>query len=191
MAKDIVILGGPNGAGKTTAARVLMPDKVGITEFVNADEIARGLSPFDAERAALAAGRIMLERMSDLRRRGQSFAFETTCSGRTHVRFLEHCRMDGWRVNLLFLWLPSPAAAIARVERRVREGGHAIPREVIARRYRAGMINMRRLYLPLADVAAIYDNSDEGRVLVAERTPGSELAVHDSVRWAKIESASL
>ena len=188
--KDIVILGGPNGAGKTTAAKVLLPQKIGIIEFVNADEIARGLSPFDAEHAALAAGRIMLERMNDLRHRGQSFAFETTCSGRTHANFIKRCKEEGWRVNLLFLWLPSPEAAVARVERRVREGGHAIPPDVIYRRYRAGVINMRQIYLPLADVAAIYDNSDEGRVLVAEQTPGKELAVRSPMRWAKIGSVS-
>ncbi len=189
--KDIVILGGPNGAGKTTAAKDLLPKEIGISEFVNADEIARGLSPFDADRAAIAAGRIMLERMNELARLGQSFAFETTCSGRTHVHFLKRYKANGWRLNLLFLWLPSPKAAVMRVAERVQEGGHDIPQAVIIRRYRAGLVNMRSLYLPLADIAAIYDNSDDGRILVAEKMANASLVVHDPARWAEIEGAQL
>jgi predicted ABC-type ATPase len=188
--KDVVILGGPNGAGKTTAAQVLLPQELDIREFVNADEIARGLSPFNAAGAALAAGRLMLERMRILVRDSRSFAFETTCSGRTYVRLVRRCRTEGWRVTLLYLWLPSPQTALDRVARRVREGGHDIPADVVVRRYWAGLANMRHLYLqylPLADVAAIYDNSDEGRALIAERTPGGPLVVHDATRWATIE----
>jgi predicted ABC-type ATPase len=100
---------------------------------------------------------------------------------------IRQCKVEGWRVTLLFLWLPSPQAALDRVARRVREGGHGIPADVVVRRYRAGLSNMYRLYLPLADVAAIYDNSDNGRVLIAERTPDRSLAVHDATRWAIIE----
>lgn len=100
---------------------------------------------------------------------------------------LKACRDNGWRVTLLFLWLPSPQTALDRVARRVREGGHSIPADVVGRRYWAGLANMRRLYLPLADVAAIYDNSDEGRTLIAERTPEASLVIHDAARWAMIE----
>ncbi len=185
--KDIVIIGGPNGAGKTTAAPAVVPQELGICEFINADEIARGLSPFNAEHAAIAAGRLMIERMHALVRGGESFAFETTCSGRVYAGWLQKCKLDGWRVTLLFLWLPSPQAALDRVARRVREGGHAIPNDVVIRRYKTGVANMRNLYLPLADVAAIYDNSDDGRVLIAERTPGVPLTVHDAGRWQMIE----
>jgi predicted ABC-type ATPase len=120
---DIVIIGGPNGAGKTTAAQVLLPQKLGIREFVNADEIARGLSPFNAEGVSVAAGRLMIARIRKLIRDRQSFAFETTCAGRGYVSVLEACRDQGWRVTLLFLWLPSPQTALDRVARRVREGG--------------------------------------------------------------------
>lgn len=185
---DVVILGGPNGAGKTTAAQTILPDPIEVEEFINADEIARTLSPEDADHAALAAGRIMLERMEELRRLGRSFAFETTCSGKTHLRFLDRCKADGWRIVLLFLWLPTIDAAIARVERRVALGGHAIPPDVIARRYKAGITNMREIYLPLADIAAIYDNSDEARVLIAEKVAGTPVIVHNAVRWAQIEN---
>lgn len=175
--KDIVIIGGPNGAGKTTAAPAVVPQELGIREFINADEIARGLSPFNAEHDALV-------------RSGESFAFETTCSGRAYAGWLQKCKLAGWRVTLLFLWLPSPQAALDRVARRVREGGHGIPSDVVIRRYKTGAANMRHLYLPLADVAAIYDNSDAGRVLIAERIPGVPLTVHDAARWAMIERTS-
>jgi predicted ABC-type ATPase len=188
--RDIIILGGPNGAGKTTAARELLPYALGIREFVNADEIARGLSPFNAAGVALAAGRLMIDRMRHLARIGESFAFETTCAGRTHADFLERCRADGWRVTLLFLWLPSPRAAIERVARRVRQGGHDIPADVIVRRYWKGIANMRSLYLPLADVAAVYDNGDERRVLVAEREFQSPYTVLDLARWELIRRSA-
>lgn len=169
--KDIVIIGGPNGAGKTTAAPVVVPQELGIREFVNADEIARGLSPFNAEGAALAAGRLMIERMRSLVRGGQSFAFETTCSALGYIGWLRDCKAAGWRVTLLYLWLPSPQMALDRVARRVREGGHGIPADAVVRRYKSDLVNMRYRYLPLAETAAIYDNSDEGRTLIAERTP--------------------
>jgi predicted ABC-type ATPase len=190
MAKDIIILGGPNGAGKTTAARVLLPNELGIREFVNADEIALGLSPFNAAGVAIAAGRVMIQRMHDLVGSGKSFAFETTCAGQSYIPLLRRCRKDGWRVTLLYLWLPSPEAALVRVARRVKEGGHAIPPDVVVRRYWKGLSNMRRLYLPLADVAAIYDNSDASRTLIAERGPDEVFTIHDTVRWAMIEKAT-
>jgi predicted ABC-type ATPase len=188
--KDIVVLGGPNGAGKTTAAAVLLPAKLGIVEFVNADEIAKGLSPFAPEQTAVAAVRIMLGRMHALIEQGSSFAFETTCAGRGHATLLRQCKARGWRLDLLYLWLPSPKAALERVERRVKEGGHNIPANVVERRYWSGLSNMLRLYLPLADVAAIYDNSDEGRTLVAEVTPDSGLVVHDTATWDRMAAVN-
>ena len=188
--KDVVILGGPNGAGKTTLAQVLLPKKLAITEFVNADEIARGLSPFNPEGAAFAAGRVMIGRMRDLVLRGESFAVETTCAGRSHIELLRRCKADGWRVTLLFLWLRTPAMAIDRVARRVRSGGHNIPAEIIVRRYWNGLRNMRQFYLPLADSASIHDNSDGAWSMVAERAEGSSLLVHDAARWKMIEDAA-
>jgi predicted ABC-type ATPase len=190
MAKDIIILGGPNGAGKTTAARVLLPNELGIREFVNADEIARGLSPFNEAGVAITAGRMMIRRMHDLVGASESFAFETTCAGQAHIPLLRKCRVEGWRVTLLYLWLPSPEAALARVARRVQAGGHAIPPEVVVRRYWKGLSNMRRFYLPLADVALIYDNADAGRTLIAEHRSSGVFTIHDSTRWAMIEKAT-
>lgn len=188
--KEIVIVGGPNGAGKTTAAGVLLPQAIAISEFVNADEIARGMSPSDVDSAAMAAGRAMLGRLNDLLALEKSFAFETTCSGLGHVTFLRRAKAQGWQISLLFLWLGSPDTAVARVARRVSTGGHNIPPDVVARRYWKGIINMRDAYLPLSDVARIYDNSDTGRKLIAAKSPEAGLVVHDANIWAKIQGAT-
>jgi predicted ABC-type ATPase len=188
--KEIVILGGPNGAGKTTAARVLLAKFIHVRQFLNADEIARTLLPDNLEASALAAGRRMIERMRELLREGASFGLETTCSGKSYVRILRQSKEEGWRITLLYLWLKSPEDAIARVAHRVREGGHNIPSEVVRRRYYAGLSNLLKLYLPLADEAEIYDNSDKRRILIAERREGGTLLVHDSRRWARIRKAA-
>ncbi|MGO8759140.1 MAG: AAA family ATPase [Terracidiphilus sp.] len=189
--KEIVIIGGPNGAGKTTAARVLLPEFLRDHEFLNADEIAREISPDDPEAAALAAGRVLIERMRWLVRESRSFALETTCSGKSYLRLLDRCKREGWRIALFYFSLPSPDASLARVAQRVREGGHNIPTDVIQRRFRTGLWNMRNLYLPLADTAAIYDNSSQRRVLVAEKEPGLPLRVVDPARWSKMEELIL
>jgi predicted ABC-type ATPase len=187
---DVVVIGGPNGAGKTTAAAELVPSTFLIREFVNADEIARGLSPFNPEAQIISAGRLMLERIRTLARTGESFAFETTCAGRGHARLLRTCRESGYRLMLIFLWLPSVKAALERVARRVGEGGHAIPDQVVLRRYSGGLYNMRHVYLPLVDTALIYDNSDKGRGLIAARTSPGSLVIHDETRWSMIEEAT-
>jgi predicted ABC-type ATPase len=188
--KDIIVFGGPNGAGKTTAAFKLLPTLLETHEFVNADEIARGLSPFNPEGSAVPAGRLMLERLEQLARLGESFAFETTCSGRGHVRFLKRCRDDGYRLTLLFCWLPSSDIAIARVAQRVREGGHRIPEDVIRRRYALGLRHMRQLYLPIVHTLLVFNNSDVSGILIAERREGRPLVVHDAARWNEIEEAT-
>jgi predicted ABC-type ATPase len=188
--KDIIVIGGPNGAGKTTAANRLLPTTLGLHEFLNADEIARGLSPFDPEANAVPAGRMMIERIDRLVATGKSFALETTCAGHRQAKLLRSCRTAGYRVTLFFLWLPSPEAAIQRVAQRVARGGHHIPDDVIARRYSAGLYNMRRMFLPLAHAAAIYDNSLEPPVLIAEKESDSSFTVRDAQRWKSIEDAT-
>jgi predicted ABC-type ATPase len=151
----------------------------------------QGLSPFNVDSVALKAGRLMLERIDELVGTETSFAFETTCAGRGHAKWLIRCQTKGWNVHILFLWLPDFRIAQARVVQRVSEGGHSIPPNVIERRYRAGIVNMRDLYLPLADSAAIYDNSNEARTLIAERERGNTLVVHDRPRWTLIEDWTL
>jgi predicted ABC-type ATPase len=187
--KDIVLLGGPNGAGKTTAARVLIPEYFKLRSFMNADEIARDLSPSNVEAAALAAGRIMIERMRAEVRAGESFAIETTLAGKSYIPMLRECKANGWRIVLFYFWLLTPEDSIARVARRVSEGGHHIPDEVIYRRCKTGLWNMRNLYLPLADDAEIYDNTGREPVLIAEKREGLALLVHDPERWEKMEEA--
>ena len=162
---------------------------MGLHEFLNADEIARGLSPFDPEANALPAGRMMIDRIDKLVTAGKSFAFETTCAGHRQAKLLRLCRAAGYRVTFFFLWLPSPQAAMQRVAQRVARGGHQIPDDVIARRYAMGLHNMRHMFLPLAHVAAIYDNSIEPPVLIAEKESDSSFTVRDTERWKLIEDA--
>lgn len=188
--KDVIVIGGPNGAGKTTAANRLLPIALDIHEFLNADEIARGLSPFSPEAHAISAGRIMIERIEKLISAGRSFAFETTCAGHRQAKILRRCRDLGYRVTFFFLWLPSRRAAIERVARRVAQGGHHIPDDVVVRRYATGLYNMRHVFLPLADVAAVYDNSVEPPVLILEKESVSTFAVRDPTRWRFIEDAT-
>jgi predicted ABC-type ATPase len=188
--KDIFILGGPNGAGKTTAARVLLPSKLRADTYINADEIARRILPDHPERAALAAlaaGRVMLKRIEGLVAKRISFAFETTCAGRSYVPLLEGCKRDGWKVSLIYLWVPSAEYSLARVQRRVSQGGHSIPEDVIRRRYKAGLSNLLHLYLPLADHATIYDNRDNALRLIARREAPYSLQIWDGDTWAIIE----
>lgn len=187
--KRIVLIGGPNGAGKTEwAVRKLWPT-LGIKIFINADEIARGLSPLAPDRADVAAGRIMLDRLDELTAAGESFAFEATCAGRGHGRLLKKCRSSGYQIMFLFLWLPSLEAALERVARRVARGGNNIAPDVVIRRYRVGLRNMRNFYLPLTDTAIIIDNSDRSGELIAEYRSGS-LRIHDPRRWSQIEEAT-
>ena len=185
--KEIVILGGPNGAGKTTTARVLLPEFFHLNSFLNADDVARYLAPWNVESAALAAGRLLVERMRALVQEGKSFALESTLSGKSYIPMLKDCRANGWRVALYYFWLSSPEVSIARVARRVSQGGHHVPDDVIYRRFKTGLWNMRHLYLPLADTAAIYDNSGQRRILIADRESGRPLVVRDQDRWSRIE----
>ncbi len=187
--KEIVILAGPNGAGKTTAARKLLPKFSGIQEFLNADEFARAISPENPESAAFAAGRRMLARMRELIARNQSFGLESTLSGKSYLSLLNRCKQAGWRITLLYLWLPSPEAAIKRVAHRVQEGGHGLPPEIVRRRFFAGLSNFFSLYLPLADELEVYDNSAK-RTRFARRAEGGILQILDSKRWSKLKRAS-
>jgi predicted ABC-type ATPase len=185
--KDIVLLGGPNGAGKTTAARVVIPESLGIREFLNADEFARSIDPENVERVAWAAGRLMLEKVRDLVGRRESFGLETTCAGKSYLNLLRNMKVKGWRITLVYFWLKSPSLAVARVAHRVKEGGHAVPPDVVRRRYYSSIVNMRTLYLPLADEVEIYDNSGWRRTLIATRREGGILVIRDSRCWEKIK----
>jgi predicted ABC-type ATPase len=151
------LIAGPNGAGKTTFATEFLPGFVQCREFVNADLIAAGLSPFAPETQAIRAGRLVLTRIKELAELRQDFAFETTLAGRGYVKLITDLKQSGYRAVLYFLWLPTPEIAVARVANRVRQGGHDIPEATIRRRYEAGLRNFFRLYAPLVDSWELYD----------------------------------
>jgi predicted ABC-type ATPase len=165
--KKIIIIAGPNGAGKTTFAREFLPTDEACLQFVNADLIAAGLSPFAPEAAAILAGRLMLSQIADHLKHGRSFALETTLSGLSYARKIAHWRAAGYAVALHFLALPNAEMAIERVAQRVRQGGHDIPAAVIRRRFAAGLANLPR-YCALVDVWDVYDNSGLEPVLLNE-----------------------
>jgi predicted ABC-type ATPase len=155
----VVIIAGPNGAGKTTFAREFLPNEAHCPDFINADLIAAGLSPFNPEAAALRAGRLMLEEIDARAAQRRSFAFETTLSGRVYAHDIRAWQHLGYHVKLIFLSLPSADVAVARVAARVAQGGHNVPEEVIRRRFSSGLINLERIYKPLVDAWIVYDNS--------------------------------
>jgi predicted ABC-type ATPase len=161
MADDlkVIIIAGPNGAGKTTFAREFLPVEAACPVFVNADLIAAGLAPFAPESAAVQAGRVMLQELARHFAARQSFAFETTLSGRGYLHHIREWQSAVYRVKLVFLQLDSAEEAIARVAQRVRQGGHDIPEATIRRRFLAGLENFEHLYAPLVDAWALYDNA--------------------------------
>ncbi|MBK6660607.1 MAG: AAA family ATPase [Proteobacteria bacterium] len=162
----VVILAGPNGAGKTTFAQAFLPAEAQCPHFINADAIAVGLSAFQPEAAALRAGRVMLGEIEACAARRESFAFETTLSGRAYLRHIQAWRALGYHVALYFLSLPSAELAIARVAERVRQGGHHVPAEVIRRRFEAGYRNFMDYYRAAVDAWALYDNAGDEPLLL-------------------------
>lgn len=187
MPRSIVLVAGPNGAGKSTAAPFLLRDTFAVSEFVNADQIAQGLSAFSPETVALEAGRVMLSRLEELARRRATFAFEMTLASRSFAPWLRDRRSEGYDVYIVFLWLPDPAEAVRRVAERVAQGGHAVAADVVYRRYAAGLRNFFSLYQPVATAWRFYDTSSFGppRLLAA----GNALdvtAVADPIRWADL-----
>ena len=167
--KRILIIAGPNGAGKTMFATEYLPNEANCPTFINADLIAAGLSPFRPHLAAVGAGRLMLNMMRDYVKRGESFAFETTLSGRGYARSIPRWQEQGYRVELFFLRMRTPEIAVARVKQRVLEGGHDVPEPVIRRRFHAGWHNFQTIYRDLVDDWEIYDNSADAFVLLGKR----------------------
>jgi predicted ABC-type ATPase len=157
--KKIIIIAGPNGAGKTTFATEFLPNEAECVEFINADLIARGLSPFAPEKSALRAARVMLDLIAGNVRNGKSFAFESTLAGLIYARHIPQWRNAGYHVKLIFLSLFSADVAVGRVAARVQQGGHDIPEPVIRRRFEAGLKNFYSIYKSLVDSWALYDGT--------------------------------
>jgi len=186
----VVVVAGPNGAGKSTTAPALLQGVLGVTEFVNADAIAGGLSAFNTEGAALAAGRVMLTRLKTLARGRSSFAFETTLASRSFAPWLTELKANGYAVHIVFMWLPSAELALQRVADRVAFGGHDVPAATVRRRYRVGLRNFFELYRPLASTWRFYDTSGREPLLVAHQVEGAPVQVYDRKPWDLISRQS-
>ena len=177
MGKNLYIIAGCNGAGKTTASFTILPDILDCREFVNTDEIAKGLSPFQPEKVAIEAGKIMLNRINNLLHENVNFAFETTLASKTYKNTILKAKEAGYNVTLLFFWLQTVELAKKRVAKRVLEGGHNIETEVIERRYLKGIRNLFDIYMPIVDVILIYDNSEGKHEIIAEKLDHSNLNI--------------
>ena len=187
-ARHLYIIGGPNGAGKTTASYSVLPRILQCREFVNADEIARGLSPFNPESVAIEAGRLMLSRIAELLRRNESFSIETTLATRSYFRLIEQAHRQNYEVTLLYFWLKSPEQAIARVAERVSKGGHNIPSDIVRRRYYEGIDNLFRIYMPIVDTWVLADNSMTPRSIIATGGRNQQLTINNEVEYKKIKT---
>jgi len=183
---NLYIISGCNGAGKTTASFTILPEILDCKEFVNADSIAIGISPFNPQSVAFEAGRIMLERIYQLINEKADFAFETTLATRSYVQLIKTARNEGYKIHLLFFWLISPDFAKQRVAERVSKGGHNIPEEVIIRRYYRGIHNLLELYIPIVDNWVIVDNMDIVPDIIAKGTETGEKMVINQEFWSII-----
>ena len=185
--KKLYVIAGCNGAGKTTASYTILPEILDCKEFVNADEIARGLSPFQPEKAGLQAGRLMLIRIKYLLEIGEDFAFETTLSTKSYVKLIERAKATGYEITLLFFWLNSVDLAVRRVKTRVKEGGHNIPEDVIRRRYKSGLCNFFELYYPIVDNWMFINNSGNPYHVIAEGEKGKAEIINNEI-WNDLKS---
>ncbi|TRX20906.1 zeta toxin [Flavobacterium franklandianum] len=187
MNKNLYIIAGCNGAGKTTASFTILPEILNCKEFVNADEIAKGLSPFQPEKVSFEAGRIMINRINELLEINKNFAFETTLATKSYKSKVIVAQKKNYTVTLLFFWLQNVDLAIERVKTRVNEGGHNIETEVIRRRYINGIRNLFAIYLSVVDEVLIYDNSGGKPELIAEKTLESEITIVNELKFNKLK----
>ena len=189
MSKQLYIIAGCNGAGKTTASFTILPEVLNCKEFINADEIAKGLSPFQPESVAMQAGRIMLARMDELLQKGETFAFETTLATKSYKQKIEWAQANGYEVTLLFFWLDSPNMAKKRVAQRVAEGGHSIPSETIERRYHNGIVNLFDIYIDMVDICYIFDNSEGERTPIAKKYKGGKEIIYNTDLYNQMKNS--
>lgn len=175
--KNVYIIAGPNGAGKTTFAKKFLPDYAKCQNFINADLIAQGLSPFSPRIAAIKAGRLVLEQVRSMAEKDIDFAFETTFSGKSYVAFLKKIKNKGYSIHLFFLWVPNTELALARIKQRVSDGGHNVPAVDVRRRFNRGIHNLFKFYRPLLDTFMLFDNSGAAPRLIAEEKEGKMLVI--------------
>lgn len=187
---NLYIIAGCNGAGKTTASFTVLPEMLNCDEFINADEIARGLSPLNPDKAAIDAGRLMLTKIDRLILNNKDFAFETTLATKSYSNTILRAKRNGYTVTLVFFWLDSVELAIERVKTRVIEGGHNIPEPVIIRRYFAGLSNLFSIYIPLCDYWMLFNNSISPSGLIAEGYTDKDIEVKNSSIFDTIKKLS-
>jgi len=187
---NLYVIAGCNGAGKTTASLTVLPEMLDCDEFINADEIARGLSPLNPDKAAIEAGRIMLKKIDKLIKHREDFAFETTLATKSYVKTIVDAKAGGYNVTMVFFLLDSPELAIERVKTRVIEGGHNIPEHVIRRRYDAGIRNLFNLYIPVCDYWMIFDNSRLPSELIAEGYTDIEMDIKNISTFESLKRMS-
>lgn len=188
MNRNLYIIAGCNGAGKTTASFTILPKILDCKEFVNADEIAKGLSPFQPEKVAFEAGRIMLNRIKDLLENNITFAFETTLATKSYRSKIALAQEKGYNVVLLFFWLQDVDLAIERVKTRVQEGGHNIETDIIKRRYINGITNLFDIYLPIVNEAMIFDNTSAKAELIAKKTLDTTIDIINKIKFNKLKN---
>jgi predicted ABC-type ATPase len=185
---NLYIIAGCNGAGKTTASYTILPEILSCKEFVNADEIAKGLSPFQPETVSFLAGRIMLERINELLAQNVDFAIETTLTTLSYRKTIKSANQKGYHVTLLFFWLNDVNLAIERVKMRVAEGGHNIPEDVIVRRYYKGVSNLINVFTSLCDYWIVIDNSVKPNYEIAEGVKDVEIVIYNDKLWKQIKN---
>ena len=187
----LYIISGCNGAGKTTASYSLLPEMLDCKEFVNSDEFAKSLSPFDPSQASIQASRYMLMKIRYLLKRNEDFAVETTLATRTLLKIVKTAQAAGYTVTLLYFWLKSPELAVARVKARVEAGGHNIPEETIRRRYQVGIDYFFHIYAPISERWILADNSQIPFRVIAEGSRNDVINIRDEATYAKIHAIAL
>ncbi|HMQ97736.1 MAG TPA: zeta toxin family protein [Ignavibacteria bacterium] len=182
----IYVIAGCNGAGKSTAANVILPQFLNCKEFVNADSIAAGLSPFQPETVSFQAGRIMLSRIKELISEGSTFAFETTLTTKSYLNIIKEAKAKRYKIVLLYFWLNSVELALARIADRVKKGGHNIPKDVVIRRYERSLHNLLNMFMPICDKWYIEDNSSEIYSEIAKGRMSNSTRIYDNEKWSII-----
>lgn len=183
--RNAYIIAGPNGSGKTTFAKKFLPEYAKCPNFVNADLIANGLSPFSPRSAAIKAGKLVLGQIQEFAEMGVHFAFESTLAGKLYVNLFKKLKAKGYRLNLFFLWVPNAELAIARIKDRVAEGGHHVPTEDVRRRFDRSIYNFFKLYSPLLDKWMLFNNSSIKPALIAKKDNDS-IEIFDRELFEKI-----
>ena len=183
----LYIISGSNGSGKTTASFTVLPQMLECEEFINADEIARGISPLNPAKAAIEAGRMLIAKINKLMSEGVDFAFETTLATKSYTRTIAKARSLGYDITLVYFWLDTVNLATERVKARVLEGGHNVENHVIKRRYFSGLRNLFNLYIPLSDYWMIFDNSKSPSQLIAEGYSKNAPSIKNHTSFATIK----